>query len=201
MIERIKLINELLEADLPRTEFAVAHSAWLALMGMRRNGDIDLLMTSRLREKLFPDCDPELTHGIPGPMERRIRFHPENSLYATFYGASSVDDVIGNFTVEFDGVRFVEPRFYFMFKKKRMERVCLQKQSMSLWQKSFGLPIGRNKAMNRKLNKDRIDFAAIIRFLEEGYHKRPEFAHISDAAWGFPDLHWLPDNLSLKEVE
>ena len=88
---KIKLLDELIAAGLPANEFAVVHSAWLALMGIRENGDLDLILSSRLRARLFPNGDQHRTLGLPGPFERRIRFHPADSAYGTFYGARGIN--------------------------------------------------------------------------------------------------------------
>ena len=48
MIERIRYIDALIAADLPRDQFTIVNSAWLALMGIRDNGDLDIVITSAL---------------------------------------------------------------------------------------------------------------------------------------------------------
>ena len=192
MIERIRHMEGLQSAQLPADGFAVVHSAWLTLMGMRRNGDLDLIMTSGLRAERFGDPDPKRHFGLPGPHERRIRIQPMNSPYGEFYGARGIDDVIRNHCVEIDGMRFVEPRFYFAFKKQRLRRLNDHRNALPWWQRNLGLPNGINRVLARKIAKDETDFAWLEDFFDGDGHRQPVFQHIPDAAWGLPDREWRP---------
>lgn len=195
MIEDIRHMDVLLDADLPRGEFAVVHSAWLTLMGMRPNGDLDLIMTSKLRRDRFFGSDPKVTIGLPGPLERRIRFQPEDSPYGGYYDAKGIDDAICKRCFEFDGVRFIEPRFYFEFKRRRMIRVKKQLDEQAWWLRATRLPVGVNGKLMKKLRKDITDFAWIDDFLDQGGHNRPEFRHVPEQAWGLPQRDWRPEDV------
>ncbi len=192
MIERIHHMEALQSARLPSDGFAVVHSAWLALMGMRRNGDLDLILTSDLRAERFPGFDPERHFGLSGPLERRIRFMPKNNLYGTFYGARGIDDVIRNHCIEIDGVRFVEPRFYFTFKKQRLLMLRNRRPELRWWERGLGFLNHRNRSLARKIAKDERDFSWLDGFFDQGGHRQAELQHIPDAAWGLPDRDWRP---------
>ncbi len=192
MIETIRHLDGLNEAGLPRDGFAIVHSAWLTIMGMRPNGDLDLIMTSALRRERFPDSDPNRHFGLPGRLEMRIRFQPHDSPYGGYYGARGIDDVIANHCVEIDGFRFVEPRFYFEFKRRRLIRLDGQLRALPWWRRKLRVPVGVNRKLFLKIQKDNRDFAWLEGFFARDGHRRPEFAHIPDRAWGLPGREWRP---------
>lgn len=189
---KVKLLDELVAAGLPSEDYAVTHSAWLALMDVRENGDLDVLLSSRARARMFPDGDPGRTAGLPGPYERRIRFHPANSPYGGFYGASGVDDVIAHHSIEIDSVRFVEPRFYFMYKRHRLEMLRGRASDRSGFQRMLG-PLSRsNRVLHRKIRRDVDELAVISQFLVANQHRSGNLADIPDTAWDLPNRNWMP---------
>lgn len=190
MIERIRHMEGLQSALLPSDGFAVVHSAWLALMGMRENGDLDLIMTSDLRRERFNDPDPARHFGLPGPFERRIRIQPMTSPYGTFYGARGIDDVIQNHCIEIEGIRFIEPRFYFAFKQQRLLSFRERQRGLPWWQRGFGFLHPVNRVLAHKIAKDERDFVWLDGFFERGEHRQPAFQHIPEAAWGLPNRDW-----------
>jgi len=192
MIERIRHIEGLQSARLPADEYAVVHSAWLTLMGMRPNGDLDLIMSSRLRRELFSKPNLEGHLGLPGPLEQRIRIQPMNSPYGAFYGARGIDDVIRNYCIEIDGVHFIEPRFYFAFKKQRLLGLRASRCSLPWWRHTLMYSFGANRILTRKISRDERDFAWLDGFFDRSGHRRAEFQHIPDTAWGLPDRDWRP---------
>ena len=193
MIEKIRHMAPLLAADLPNDGYAVVHSAWLTLMGLRPNGDLDLIMASSLKQKMFDDPHPDQTFGLPGPYEKRIRIQPMSSPYGDFYGASGIDDVIENFCVVMDGVRFVEPRFYFEFKKRRIVKFQERQRSLPWHRRVLALPNGQYRSWGRKIDKDRADFAWLNAFFDKNGHRQPHLRHVPDKAWGLPGREWQPD--------
>jgi hypothetical protein len=192
MIENIRHMKELQAAHLPVDGFAVVHSAWLTLMGMRPNGDLDLIMTSALRRKQFGNPDPERHFGLPGPLVRRIRIMPMINPYGGFYGAQGIDDVISNYCIEIDGIRFIEPRFYFAFKKQRLRWLRDRQRDLPWLQRSLLFPFAPNRILRRKIAKDENDFAWINGFFDQDSHCKAAFQHIPHAAWGLPDRDWQP---------
>ena len=198
MLERVKHIDVLVAAQLPTDEFAVVHSAWLALMGLRTNGDLDVILSAGLRKTLFPDRDENRHWGLPGPLERRIRFQPAKSPYGSFYGASDIDDVIRRHCVVIDGIKFIEPRFYFMFKKHRMDMLSARKAGRPLWQRLAGPLNSVNRALERKIQKDAADFGRIARFLDDSGPEKTGLAQLGDDVWDRQERSWLPATLARR---
>ena len=183
MKERIRHLEGLQEANLPADEYEIIHSAWLALMGLRPNGDLDIIISSKLRRERFSEYDANVTFGIPGALERRIRVHPANSPYGQIFGMKDIDDVIYHHFLEIDGLHFVEPRFYFEIKRQRLEQL-VQKQKSLPWWKRWLLRGYSEKKLSRKIRKDRDDLVLVDRFFAEGKHKTSKFNNISEEAWG-----------------
>ena len=50
MIEKVKYIRILDKLRLPREEYLLTGGAWLAIMDIRVNGDLDIIASSRLYE-------------------------------------------------------------------------------------------------------------------------------------------------------
>ena len=154
-----------------------------------------VLLSSAARARLLPDGDPARTAGLPGPYERRIRFQPANSPYGGFYEARGTDDVIANHSVEIDGVRFVEPRFYFMFKKHRLEMLRDRAVARPLCKRLLG-PLSRsNRVLQKKIRRDVDELALIARYLDTNRHRSGKLADIPDAAWDLLDRRWMPEDL------
>ena len=191
---KIKLLDELVAAGLPPGEFAVVHSAWLTLMGIRENGDLDLILSSPLRARLFPDAETGRTLGLPGPFERRIRFHPADSAYGTFYGARGIDDVIENHCLIIDDVRFVEPRFYFMYKRHRLEMLRARSRDRTLAKRLIGCLSKSNRVLQKKILRDVHELAQIDQYLNTDLRRSGKLAAINDNAWDLPARAWLPQN-------
>lgn len=191
MIDRIKHIQGILESDLPRGEFAIVHSAWLTLMGLRLNGDLDLIISSALRQERFADIDPSVHFGLPGLLERRIRIQPRDSAYGGLHGVKDLDDVIYNYCVEIDGLRFVEPRFYFAIKNERLKINRRRWQALSGWRRATWFFDYGDKKLRSKRRKDEKDFMQIETFFIQGGHRRAAFDHMPIGAWGEPGRDWM----------
>ena len=174
MIERIKLIEHLLDSDLPRGEFAIAHSAWLALMGLRQNGDLDIIISSFLRKKFFSNYDSTKAFGLPGKMENRIRIFPSNHIYGSLFDVKHTDELVYKHNLTIDGVKFIEPRFYFCLKFYR-NRLLKEKYA-------------RHKRLKllfiKKYKKDISDMRLLKKFFTDGRHFDEEFNFIPLEAWG-----------------
>lgn len=192
---KIKLFDELIAADLPPDGFAIVHSAWLAVMDVRENGDLDLILSPDLRAKLFPNADDTRTQGLPGPFERRIRFHPANSPYGTFYGAKDIDDVIAHYCLVIDGVRFVEPRFYFMYKRHRLEMLRSRARKRTPYHRLLGPLSKSNRVLQKKIQRDVRELVQIDQYLDTNRHRSGRLADIEDDAWDSTERLWLPDQL------
>lgn len=192
---KVKLLDALVAANLPPDGFAVVHSAWLTLMGIRINGDLDLILSSQLRAQLFPGEADDRTVGLPGPFERRIRFHPANSAYGTFYGASGVDEVIAQHCLIFDNVRFVEPRFYFMYKRHRLDMLRGRARYRSPLQRSLGPLSKPNRVLQKKIRRDVRELIQIDQYMDTNLRHAGKLAQIDDSAWDIPAREWMPPEL------
>tara|TARA_R100000353_G_C6471726_1_gene186785 strand:- start:476 stop:832 length:357 start_codon:yes stop_codon:yes gene_type:complete len=83
-------------------------------MGLRQNNDVDIIISSKLRSQL----------GIGDQYVKRGNVEIFSPNYDKFMinGANSDDDIIQNHTFEFEGYKFLEPRFYFSRKNKNDEK-------------------------------------------------------------------------------
>tara|TARA_R100001377_G_scaffold70740_1_gene46253 strand:- start:703 stop:2499 length:1797 start_codon:yes stop_codon:yes gene_type:complete len=114
LIESVFGIKEVLDAGIPASEFTITQSGILALMGIRKNEDIDIIISSKIRDKLFNGNKQfiRLDNGIEIFEEGKSKF--------MYFGAANEDDLINKFSFNVDGINFLEPRFY--FRKKRKDR-------------------------------------------------------------------------------
>ena len=112
----IKNVNGLSNITIPRGEFTITQSGILALMGIRQNDDVDIIVSTEARNQLF------------GGNERFIRldggieiFEKDRGKFRIF-DAQGDDDLIDNYSFVINGYNFLEPRFYFSRKNKKTER-------------------------------------------------------------------------------
>ena len=108
----IKSLSQLDGFD--RSQYCLTQSSILALMGIRTNDDVDIIMNSNFRQNIGIGNQ----HFKSGNIEI---FSPNYDKFMV-NGAKSDDDLIENFTFEFEGYRFLEPRFYFSRKNKDTEK-------------------------------------------------------------------------------
>ena len=112
-VKCLKLVDEL---GIPRGEFTICQSGILALMGIRKNEDIDIIISSKIRKELFngEESFMRLPNGIEIFEKGKGKF--------MHFGASNDDELINNFSFNVDGINFLEPRFYFRRKRKDREK-------------------------------------------------------------------------------
>ena len=108
----IRCLNEL--NDLDKNEYCLTQSSILALMGLRQNNDVDIIISSKLRNQL----------GIGNQYMKRGNVEIFSPNYDKFMinGVNNDDDLIENFTFKFEGYKFLEPRFYFSRKHRNDEK-------------------------------------------------------------------------------
>jgi len=108
----IRCLNELNNLD--KNEYCLTQSSILALMGLRQNNDVDIIISSKLRSQL----------GIGNQYVKRGNIEIFSSNYDKFMinGVKNDDDLIENFTFKFEGYKFLEPRFYFSRKHRNDEK-------------------------------------------------------------------------------
>jgi hypothetical protein len=104
-------VNGLNKINIPRGEFTITQSGILALMGIRQNDDVDIIISSAARHQMFNNSRQFIrTDGCE-------IFEPNKSKFRLF-GAHGDDDLIKNYSVQIGGYNFLEPRFYFSRKNK-----------------------------------------------------------------------------------
>ena len=120
-IHRVKsLINNVYGIDqikllpIPDSEYSITQSGILALMGIRKNDDIDIILSSKARRDLFSNNQEFIK--LPGNIEI---FEPNRGKFLNVAGKDD-DDLINNHSMIIDGVRFLHPHFY--FSRKRTDR-------------------------------------------------------------------------------
>lgn len=110
LTSKVKGLAELLKMGpikIKKDEFIIVQSGILPLMGLRENNDLDIIISSSARKRIFDNNQEfmRLSNGIE-------IFAPNYGKFMTF-GAESDDDLINNYAFIVDGIRFLEPRFYF----------------------------------------------------------------------------------------
>ena len=112
LIQNIKGISDI---SIPAGEFTICQSGILALMGIRQNDDIDIIISSEARNQLFG--------GNTNFMRERGAeiFEPNRGKFRIF-DAQGDDDLIENYSFTVNGYNFLEPRFYFSRKNKLTDR-------------------------------------------------------------------------------
>ena len=108
-------IKEVLKLGIPASEFTITQSGILALMGIRTNGDIDIIISSKIRREMFNNNINFIR--LPGSIEI---FEPNRGKFLNVAGKDD-DDLITNHSMVVDGVRFLHPKFYFSRKRKDRE--------------------------------------------------------------------------------
>ena len=182
-MSKIKFLDYLKDLNLPTSEFSLVNSSWLSILDIRQNGDLDVLISSKLRKYLFPNKDINKHHGLKYYFEKRIRFYPANSIYGEMYNAINVDDAIYNFSIKIGGVNFIQPRFYLMYKKIRLQKnYKLLKKTFFFSKKYF--------ALNKKIKKELIEFEQIERYLNIAINKNYDKKIFNEMLWDYKNKEW-----------
>jgi hypothetical protein len=184
MLKDIKYIDELIGSDLPKDQYVIINSAWLTLMGIRCNGDLDLIVSNELWNSEFSNKDTELSFGLPGKHENRIRIHSQIGPYTQLDGVVDNTDIVLNKFIFIDNVKFVIPKYYFEYKTKRLMEMRSKIQAMK-WYKhaSFFRNYGENKVF-KKYKKDYRDFKKVNEYFSSSLNKESSLSFIKDEEWG-----------------
>jgi hypothetical protein len=83
----------------PKKEYTIVQSGLLASMGIRTNSDLDVVISSKLKNQI-----KDIPSGVE-VMSDRGKFK--------VFGCKNDDDLIYNYSINIDGYNFTEPRFYF----------------------------------------------------------------------------------------
>lgn len=108
MIERIQFIEELFKLGLPKNEYIICGSAWLALLGVRKNNDLDLIVSTKLMDEKYGGIMPGVIQGTPFDIQGGHIPHP----YSKMFGVKNNDDLVYNHRVYIDGYPFIPFKFY-----------------------------------------------------------------------------------------
>ena len=103
------------DISIPAGEFTICQSGILALMGIRQNDDIDVIISTGARDQLFGGN----TNFI---RDKGVEIFEPNRGKFRIFDAQGDDDLIENYSFTVNGYNFLEPRFYFSRKNKHMDR-------------------------------------------------------------------------------
>lgn len=104
---KLNFLNQLDSLNIPRSEYTLCQSSILSLMGIRPNDDLDIVVSSRLRNySLEGDVNSCKIHP-------KIEVFKKNHSKFRAFGCINDDDLINNYSINILGYNFVEPRFYF----------------------------------------------------------------------------------------
>jgi len=112
LIQNLKGLSEI---SIPSGEYTICQSGILALMGIRQNDDIDVIISSEARAQLFNGNTDFIR-------ERGVEIFEPNRGKFKYFDAQGDDDLIENYSFNVDGYNFLEPRFYFSRKNKDTAR-------------------------------------------------------------------------------
>ena len=111
----IQNIKGLSDVSIPAGDFTICQSGILALMGIRQNDDIDIIISTEARNQIFGgDTNFIRSNGVE-------IFEPNRGKFRIF-NAQGDDDLIENYSFNIGGYNFLEPRFYFSRKNKHTDR-------------------------------------------------------------------------------
>ncbi len=112
LIQNLRGISDI---SIPAGEFTICQSGILALMGIRQNDDIDVIISTEARDQLFGGN----TNFI---RDKGVEIFEPNRGKFRIFDAQGDDDLIENYSFTVNGYNFLEPRFYFSRKNKHTDR-------------------------------------------------------------------------------
>ena len=155
------------------------------MMNLRENGDLDIIISNNLWDKKFYSKNKDLSFGLPGIFEKRIRIHSINKgPYISLSIIKSSDELIRKHKVLIDDVPFISPKIYFLYKIERIKKNIKIIDSLPWWYKTPFFK-GIYKKNFLKKNKDLKDFEMIKFFFNNNQHLLKEFKSYKDIEWGF----------------
>jgi len=187
MLNKLKYFNCLKDARIDKNEFVIVNSAWLTLMDLRINGDLDIIISRKYWKKHYPEVPSNSRSGLPGECEKRLRVHPiEEGFYGKLKNIKDSDDVVYNHKVFVHGFPFVEPKLYFRYKLERMKRNKKIIDSLPWWKRNKFLSREQRKIFI-KYSKDCSDFSLLKNYFTNIGHDNKDLSMISDDQWGLND--------------
>ena len=120
LIQNIRGISDI---TIPAGEFTICQSGILALMGIRQNDDIDVIISTEARNQLF-------NGNVNFIRDKGVEIFEPNRGKFRIFNAQGDDDLIDNYSFSINGYNFLEPRFYFSRKNKNTDRDKLDWKGM-----------------------------------------------------------------------
>jgi hypothetical protein len=193
MFERVKHLEGLLKAELPTGEYVVINSVWLTLMGIRVNGDLDLMLSSKLWQSRFSDYPVQHSFGLPGPLVKRVRVHAlQGGNYSRMTDVRNNDDAVYNHRVVLEGIPLIEPRLYFQYILKRLKKSREAVNRCSWWRRNRWTNPSHRKLFV-KCAKDIRSVLMLQKYFQDGLPRSGLLAKITPAQWG-------QDQIELQEL-
>tara|TARA_R110001592_G_scaffold55594_2_gene169773 strand:+ start:3687 stop:5105 length:1419 start_codon:yes stop_codon:yes gene_type:complete len=109
LTNKIKLLEEMDKRGINRDDYCLAQSSILSVMDIRDNDDLDIIISSKLRNQNI-----QFPQGVDVFAANRKKFN--------YFGAKGDDDILKNYCIEINGYKFLEPRFYFARKNRTTKR-------------------------------------------------------------------------------
>ena len=120
---KVKYLREFLDFKFPTSEYIFVNSIWLTLMDIRINGDLDVLISNKLWDKKFSDKPKNLSFGLTSKFEK-VRIHSiDTGPYMSTSFVISNDDLIYNNKIIIDGLPFIQPKLYFLYKLDKLKKI------------------------------------------------------------------------------
>ncbi|MBK26605.1 MAG: hypothetical protein CME70_21575 [Halobacteriovorax sp.] len=185
--EKLRYFKELKSFQFPSEEYVLLNSAWLPFFNIRKNGDLDLLPTNNLYQKIFSKDVPNFSSGVPGKLENRIRFHGLNSPYMKLGDVNSPEEFIGKYAKNLGGLNFVLPRLYVQYKLDRVQETRHEINKLNFLRRKFlkkRLATKNIRKLFIKFDKDHSDLKAISGFFKYKKHESDSFPKMTNMDWG-----------------
>ena len=107
----IKGLTDLDNMGISRDDYTLTQSSILTTMGIRQNDDLDIIISSKLRDKIGKgDSNFKLSNIVD--------VFPKDYDKFKIFGCGNDDDAINNYSVKIGEYNFLEPRFYFSRKHR-----------------------------------------------------------------------------------
>ena len=104
---KLRFLDELDSLQIPKSEYTLCQSSILALMGIRSNDDLDIVVSSKIRDY---SLNGDITGG---KIHKNIEIFSKNHPKFNVFGCNNDDELIKDYSINIMGYNFVEPRFYF----------------------------------------------------------------------------------------
>lgn len=187
MLELIRHLPDLMRFKnifFKEDDFCLVNSCWLPMLGIRANGDLDVVVRKAKWDEWFPQALPDCKSKTPVFLgNNRVRVLCDESPYLKLGYCTSVDELIGSHTVNIEGVLCVRPRLYIDYKLRRLGLVEERIRSEPFFRvRSFFF--SRPKGLARKFLKDYRDFEDLQRAFSKLEHRRRFSDKLTDLDWG-----------------